>query len=77
MSIHTLISSSDNHLLLKFLRVPASPRLRVSPNDKSSPEHDMIQQRLKLCSLILFVVNLHIFPSWLCSLPCQGGLRGV
>ncbi|MFN6499525.1 MAG: hypothetical protein RMX65_021365 [Nostoc sp. DedQUE01] len=36
-----VISSSDNHLLLKFLRVPASRRPRVSPNDKSSPEHDI------------------------------------
>ncbi|MDZ8238272.1 MAG: S-layer family protein [Nostoc sp. ChiQUE01a] len=50
-----IISSSDNHLLLKFLRVLAFPRppkfrspeagaptsLRVSPNDKSSPEHDI------------------------------------
>ncbi len=33
-----MISSSDNHLIIKI-----SPRPRVSPNDKSSPEHDMIQ----------------------------------
>jgi hypothetical protein len=36
-----VISSSRNYLLLKFLRVPVSPRPRVSPNDKSSDEHDI------------------------------------
>ncbi|MDZ8106227.1 MAG: hypothetical protein RM338_11485 [Nostoc sp. DedQUE12a] len=34
---------------LKFLRVPASLRPRVSPNDKSSPEHDII------CNLLYFI----------------------
>jgi cobaltochelatase CobN len=36
-----IISSSDNHLLFKTPRVPASPCLPVSPNDKSSAAHDI------------------------------------
>jgi hypothetical protein len=39
--LQEVISSSGNYLLLKFLPVPASPRPRVSPNDKSSDKHDI------------------------------------